>query len=139
MREVRLFVALCALAVAVAAGSEAALNPVRATMTTSSTKPLADTPWRYTIIVKSRAGEPLAAKVRLQILLGNVVVGCWKRTEMTACSGAQAGTWIFFKGKRTGIITWPEQSAGVKLTFQAVVVTRSRSLRLRAPVRVRLP
>jgi hypothetical protein len=139
MREMRLLVVVCALALTVAAASQAALKPVRATMSTSSTKPLADTPWRYTIVVKNPAGKPLAAKVRLQILLGPTVVGCWKRTAMVACSSPNAGTWITFRGKRTGVLRWPAQSAGVKLTFQAVVVAAGRSLRLRAPVTVQLP
>jgi hypothetical protein len=134
----RPIVVLVAVMLTVAA-SAAAANPVRATMATSSTKPLVDTPWRYTITVKNQAGKPLAAKVRLQILLGTLVVGCWKRTAIVPCSGATAGTWISFKGKRTGVIRWPAQSAGVKLTFQATVVAMSRSLKLRAPVRVQLP
>jgi hypothetical protein len=139
MRAMRLVVVLCALALTVAASSVAAMTPVRATMATGSTKPLADTPWRYTVVVRSAAGKPLVAKMRLQILLGTTVVGCWKGTAMTACSGANAGTWIRFKGKRSGVISWPAQSAGVKLTFQAIVVTGTRSLRLRAPVTVQLP
>ena len=135
----RLVVFLCALALTMTASSLAAITPVRATMSTSSTKPLVDTPWRYTVVVRSGAGKPLVAKMRLQILLGRAVVGCWKGAAMTACSGANAGTWIRFKGKRTGVIRWPAQSAGVKLTFQAVVVTGTRALRLRAPVTVQLP
>jgi len=139
MRDMRLLVVLCALATTVAAASEAATSPVRATMSTTSTRPLADTPWRYTIVVKSRTGGPLAARVRLQVLAGNVVVGCWKRSAIRACSGAGAGTWIPFKGKRTGVIRWPARSAGEKRTFQAIVVAGTRSLRLRAPVIVQLP
>jgi hypothetical protein len=138
MTEMRHLVVLC-LALAVTAVAEAAPDPVRATMSTTSTKPLVDTPWRYTVVVKSRDGKPLAAKMRLQILLGTTVVGCWKRTAIVPCTGASAGTWIRFKGKRTGVIRWPAQSAGVKLTFQAVVVAGTRSLRLRAPVTVQLP
>jgi hypothetical protein len=139
MRDMRLLVVLCALAATIAAAAEAVTEPVRATMSTSSTKPFADTPWRYTIVVKSRAGQPLAAKVRLQVLLRGAVVSCWKRAALRACSGANAGTWISFKGKRTGIIRWPARTAGEKLTFQAIVVTGTRSLRLQAPVIVRLP
>jgi len=138
MRAMRLLSVLVAVMLTVAASAGAA-NPVRATMSTSSTKPLVDTPWRYTITVKNPAGKPLAAKVRLQILLGTVVVGCWKRTAMVACSGATSGTWISFKGRRTGVITWPAQSAGIKLTFQATVVAGGRSLKLRAPVTVQPP
>ena len=138
MTAVRLLTVLAAALVA-AASASAATPPVRASMSTSSTTPVVDTPWRYTITVKNEAGKPLAAKVRLQILLGTLVVGCWKGTEMAACSGANEGTWIAFKGKRTGTLTWPAQSAGVKLTFQAIVVAGTRSLRLRTPVTVRMP
>jgi hypothetical protein len=138
MREMRLLVVLVAVMLAVAASATAA-TPVRATMKTSSTKPLVDTPWRYTFTVQDRTGKPLAAKVRLHILLGKLVVGCWKRTAIVACSAATAGTWISFKGKRTGVIRWPAQSAGIKLTFRATVVAWERSLRLRAPVTVQVP
>ncbi|MDH4102381.1 MAG: hypothetical protein OEW52_03425 [Thermoleophilia bacterium] len=131
MRRVGLAVAVLAFA-----ASAAAANSVTATMTSSSAKPVVDQPWRWTVRVKSGAGKPVAAKVRLQILLGSTVVGCWKRTAMTQCSGANAGTWIAFRGKRTGVISWPAQSVGIKLTFQAVVVARTRTLRLRAPVTV---
>jgi len=127
------------LAALVAVAGAAAANPVRATMATTSTRPLVDTPWRYTIVVKDQAGKPLAAKARLQILLGTLVVGCWKQTAIVPCTGASAGTWIPFKGTRTGVIKWPAQSAGVKLTFQATVVAAGRSLKLRAPVTVHLP
>ena len=134
-----LLVVAAALVVAASASAATPTNPVRATMSASSTTPLADTPWRYTIVVKDRAGKPLTAKARLQILLGTLVVGCWKRTAMVQCSGARSGTWISFKGKRTGVLTWPAQSAGVKLTFQATVVAAGRALKLRTPVTVKLP
>ena len=131
-----LFVLVAELALA---ASAAAVGPVRATMSTSSTQPLAGTPWRYTIVVKDQAGNPLAAKVRLQLLRGARVVGCWTTTAMERCSGARAGTWITFKGKRTGVIAWPARSAGVRLIFRATVVAGTQALTLRAPVTVRLP
>jgi hypothetical protein len=139
MTRMRLLVLVALVALALTAAASGGNNPVRAAMTTTSTEPLVDTPWRYTIVVKDRAGKPLAAKARLQILVGTLVVGCWKQTAIVQCSGATAGTWIAFRGKRTGVIRWPAQSAGVKLTFQATVVAAGRSLRLRAPVTVRLP
>jgi hypothetical protein len=139
MKRMRLLVLAAIVALALTATAVAGINPVRASMTTTSTQPLVDTPWRYTIVVKDRAGKPLAAKARLQILVGTLVVGCWKQTAIVQCSGATAGTWIPFRGKRTGVITWPEQSAGAKLTFQATVVAAGRSLKLRAPVTVHLP
>jgi hypothetical protein len=138
MRAMRLLLVTCAVLLGVV-GSAAAENPVRATMSTSSTKPVVDTPWRYTITVKDRAGKPLVAKVRLQVLRETRVVGCWKRTAIVRCSGATAGTFIAFKGKRTGTIRWRARYVGPKLTFQATVVTEMRSLNLRAPLTVRLP
>ena len=140
MTEMRLpLVVAAALLVVASASAATPTNPVRATMSTSSTAPLVDTPWRYTIVVKDRAGKPLAAKARLQILLGTLVVGCWNGTAMVQCSGARSGAWISFRGKRMGVLTWPAQSAGVKLTFQATVVAAARALKLRAPVTVKLP
>jgi len=138
MRDVRLLVVLCALTVTTAV-SAAVPSPVRATMSTSSTTPLVDTPWRYTVVVKDRAGKALAAKMRLQVLSGSTVVRCWKHTRLVACQNAGAGTWISFRGKRTAVIRWPAQFAGMKLTFRAIVVSGTRSLRLRAPVTVQLP
>ena len=125
------------LTLVLAASASALVNPIRATMSTSSTTPLVDTPWRYTITVKDQTGKPVAAKVQLQILLGTLVVGCWKSTAMVQCSGAKSGTWIAFRGKRTAAITWPARYSRRKLTFQAIVASGTRSLRLRAPVRVR--
>jgi hypothetical protein len=139
MTHMRLLVLAAVVGLALTATAPAGTNPVRASMTTASTQPLVDTPWRYTIVVKDRAGRALAAKARLQILVGTLVVGCWKQTAIVQCSGANAGTWISFKGRRTGVITWPAQSAGVKLTFQATVVAAGSSLKLRAPVTVHLP
>ena len=138
MRDVRLLVVLCALTLTTAV-SAAVPNPIRATMSTSSTTPVAETPWRYTVVVKDRVGKALAAKLRLQVLSGSTVVRCWKRTRLVACSNSGAGTWIPFTGKRSGVIRWPEQFAEEKLTFQAIVVSGTRSLRLRAPVTVQLP
>jgi hypothetical protein len=74
--------------------------------------------------------------MKLQILLGTLVVGCWKGTAMTQCTGASAGTWIPFRGKKTGTLTWPVLSVGQKLTFQALVVAGGKTLKLRAPVAV---
>jgi hypothetical protein len=139
MKRMRLLLLVAVSALVLGATAAAGTSPVRASMTTTSTQPLVDTPWRYTIVVKDRAGKPLAAKARLQILVGTLVVGCWMQTAIVQCSGGSAGTWIPFKGKRTGVITWPAQSAGVKLTFQATVVAAGRSLKLRAPVTVHVP
>jgi hypothetical protein len=138
MRDVRLILLMLVAALALATAA-AASSPVHATMSTSSTQAIAGTPWRYTIVVKDQAGNPLAARVRLQLLRGTLVVSCWRATTMVQCAGARAGTWISFDGTRTGVIRWPAKSAGMKLTFRATVVAGTQALELRAPVTVRLP
>ena len=127
---------MIAASVLVAGQAGAAAPVVKATLMTSTPTPAVDEPWRWTVVVRDRTGKPLAARMRLQILLGTAVVGCWKRTAMAPCTGVNSGTWIVFKGVRTGVITWPAQSAGVKLTFQAVVSAAGKTTRLRAPVTV---
>jgi hypothetical protein len=127
---------LCLGALTLAASASAA-NPIEATMTTSSTRALIGEPWSYTITVKDRAGKPLAAKVKLQVVDGRVVVGCWRSVAIVRCSGARAGTWIAFKGKRSATFVWPALPVSGKLAFRAIVVTGTRTLRLRAPVTVR--
>jgi hypothetical protein len=108
-------------------------------MSTTSTAPVVGTPWRYTLVVKDRRGKPLRAKARLHVLVGALVIGCWKSGRMLPCSSEQAGTWIPFRGRRSGALTWRAQSVGVRLTFQATVVAMGRSLKLRAPVTVKQP
>jgi hypothetical protein len=105
-------------------------------LTTGTPRPVVDQPWRWTVTARSASGKPLAAKMRLQILLGSTVVGCWKGAAMVQCTGAGSGTWIRFRGKRTGVLTWPAESVGVKLAFQAVVVAGGQTRKLRAPVTV---
>lgn len=126
-----------ALVMLVVVTSAVAATPVvKASLVTSTPTPVVDEPWRWTIVVKDAKGKLLPAKTKLQILLGTLVVGCWKGTAMTQCAGASAGTWIPFKGKKTGTLTWPLASVGPKLTFQAVVVAGGKTLRLRSPVTV---
>ncbi len=130
-----------ALAIAILAGlgvSAVAVGaaPIKARMTTSTATPEVDQPWRWQVTVRTAAGRPLRAKMKLQILLGETVVGCWKGAAMVQCSGHNAGDWIVFRGRRSGILTWPSQSVGVKLTFQAVVRALQQTRKLRAPVTV---
>lgn len=132
----RLLAVAVVLLLVVAPSATAATPVVKAAMTTSTPTPVVDEPWRWAVVVKDAKGKPLVAKMRLQILFGSLVVGCWKGTAIRQCTGANAGTWIAFKGKKSGTITWPVTSVGQKLTFQAVVVAGGKTLKLRAPVTV---
>jgi len=114
-----------------------AAAPIKAKLTTSTPTPVVDQPWRFTVTVKSATGVPLAARVKLQLLLGETVVGCWKGGAMVQCFSQTAGDWISFKGKRSGVLRFPAQSLGVKLTFQAIVKAERQTRKLRAPVTVK--
>src|SRR4029079_19834775 len=72
MRDMRLlFACIAVLVLAASAGAaNQAVHPVRATMTTTSTMPVADTPWRYTIVVEDRRGKALPAEEGLHQPLG---------------------------------------------------------------------
>jgi hypothetical protein len=114
-----------------------AAAPIRAKLATSSPTPVVDQPWRYMVTVRSAAGAPLAARVKLQILVGDTVVGCWKGGAMVQCFSQGAGDWIAFKGKRTGVLRFPAESVGAKLTFQATVKASGQVRRLRAALTVK--
>ncbi len=135
MAPMRLALLVCLGTLALAA-SAAAANPVQATMTASSTTPLVGEPWRYSITVQDGAGRPVDAKVRLQILLGSRVVGCWRTAALRPCSGASSGTWIAFKGTRAETVIWPALAVSGRLAVRAIVVAGTRMLRLNAPVTV---
>jgi hypothetical protein len=125
---------LAALVLAVPAEAAA---PIKATLTTSTATPVVGQAWRYTVTARSAAGKPLAAKVKLQLLLGRTVVGCWEGGEMAQCFDPAAGDWIAFRGKRSGVLRFPGQSVGVRLTFQATVRAQGVLRKLRAPVTVK--
>lgn len=130
------FVVLVAAALVIALPAAGATPPFKASLRTSTATPVVDQPWSWTVVARTAAGKPLVARMRLQILLGTLVVGCWKGAAMTQCTGAAAGDWIPFRGVKRGRLTWPAQSVGPKLTFQAVVNAKGRTVRLRAPVTV---
>ena len=131
----RTFLAIVACVAVGLVAAAPALADVQVKLTTSSRAPKMGEAWRWTITVRDGA-VPARARVRLQILLGGTVVGCFKASAMAACTGAAAGDVLEVTGKRTGVIRWPAESVGVRLTFQAVVMTKIGTLRLRAPVRV---
>jgi hypothetical protein len=124
-------------AVLVSATAASAAEEVRATLTTSSTTAVVGVPWRYTIGVHTRSGEPLRARATLHVLHGSQLVGCWTRSGLERCRAGDTSTWISFRGGRSATILWPARWVGDDLTFRAVVVTGMQTLRLRAPVIVR--
>jgi hypothetical protein len=131
------FAGLLVVAVALVLSAPLAAASIRAKLTTSTPTPVVDQPWRFTLTVKNASGAPLTARAKLQLLLGETVVGCWKGGAMVQCFGQSPGDWITFRGRRTGVLRFPAESLGVKLTFQAVVRSQRETRRLRAAVTVR--
>jgi hypothetical protein len=129
-------VLLVIAAAALLAAAPAWATTIRIKLVTTTATPAVDQPWRYTLTVRSGSGTPLRARVKLQLLLGTTVVGCWKEGAMRQCSGSTAGAWISFRGKRTGVLRFPAQSVGVRLTFRATVLVQGLRRKLRAPVTV---
>jgi hypothetical protein len=129
-------VLVCAVAL-IGAGSAVADVPVRATLTTSSTRAFVGVPWVYTIAVQGVADAPVDARVKLQVLRGHRVVRCWTGFALAPCSRSGSATWIAFRGRRHGAIVWPARLAGSRLTFRVLVATGTQSLSLDAPVSVR--
>jgi hypothetical protein len=127
---------LLALALLVATTASAAA-PIEARLTTSTPTPAVGQAWRYTVTVRSAAATPLAARMRLQLLVGTTVVGCWKGGEMAQCLDGSKGDWISFRGRRSGVLRFPAESVGARLTFQAVVQASRQTRRLRAAVTVK--
>jgi hypothetical protein len=113
-----------------------ATTTVRLKLTTSTPTPAVGQPWRYTLTVRSSSGKPVRARAKLQLLLGTTVVGCWKSGAMAQCTDGAAGDWISFRGKRTGVLQFPAQAVGVRLTFRATVQVQGAMRKLTAPVTV---
>lgn len=127
-------IVILALAVcAVSAGTAQAA--VKVTLTSSTPRPKVGEAWRWTVTARD-GKQGVKARVKLQILLGETVVGCWKKGAMAQCAGKTAGDAIAFKGKRTGVLRFPAESAAAPLTFQAVVTVGKLTRRLRTPLRV---
>ena len=133
----RLVGVCAALSVGIATSASAADVPVRATLTTSSTRAFVGVPWEYSIAVQGLADGPVDARVKLQVLRGAQLVRCWTGFALVPCSSTGSATWIAFRGKRRGAILWPSRLAGSRVTFRAEIATATRSLRLNAPVNVR--
>lgn len=121
----------------VLAAPATAAAPIKAKLTTTTPTPVVDQPWSWTVTVRSAAGKPLAARMKLQILLGETVVGCWKAGAMVQCTGTSPGDWISFRRKRSGVLRWPVESVGIRLTFQAIVKAQKQTRKLWAPVTVK--
>ena len=100
----------------------AAAAPV-VTLSAPSHHPTVGAPWPIVIRARDSAGASLPAEVRYEFLFAGSVVA--RRSHYR------------FRGIHRDTLRWPANSAGVPLTFRAVVTTRLGTRRLDYAVRVK--
>ena len=95
----------------------------RVTLAAPTHRPVVGAPWPIAIRAYGPRGRPLRAEVRYQFLFGGSVVA--RRSHYR------------FRGTFHDTLRWPARSAGLPLTFRAVVTTPLGKRNLDYPVRVR--
>ncbi len=89
----------------------------------------ANAKWPVTIRA-TMAGKPVAATVKMRILLGTIAVGQVDNGKVWHFTG----TWREPKGQE---ITWPASARGMTFNFEAVVRAKGKTVRKIFPVTVR--
>jgi hypothetical protein len=111
-----------------ASGGTASVNtgPVRGSLVGPNHSPTAGKLWPYTVKVSDPAGKPLSGTVDIEFLLSGQIVG----RDKPPTHPLNHGTWH-------DLLTFPANSVGIPLTFQAVVHTPQGSITLDWPVNVK--
>jgi hypothetical protein len=120
------------LAAAFAGGSSAAVSkrlPFKAVLKAPTHHPVVNKPWPISIRVTNLKGKPIAASVHMQVLFNGLVVGQIDEVKTGGPGRVYkfVGTWREKKGDE---ITWPIDSVGYRLTFQAVVTAKGATKKL---------
>jgi hypothetical protein len=97
--------------------------PFKATLHAPTHTPRVNKPWPIWIRVTDRAGLPIRARLTMRLLYGGVPVGKVDNGRVYTFTG----TWREKKGEE---ITFPAQGRGQRLTFQALVTARGRTVKL---------
>lgn len=103
--------------------TEAPAERLDVTLTATTHNPRAGAPWPIVIRAYSSSDRPLRAEVRYQYLFGGAVVA--RRSHYR------------FRGTFHDTFKWPARSAGIPLTFRAIVTTPLGTRKLDYAVRVR--
>jgi hypothetical protein len=104
--------------------------PFRAVLHAPTHHPSAGKPWLYSVRVTDLQGQPIRARIRMQILFGGIPVGKVDDGKTFTFTG----TWR--EPKKEPLI-WPARSRGRPLTFEAIVTARGASKRLDYAIEVR--
>ena len=104
--------------------------PFKATLHAPTHTPRVNKPWPISIRVTDPAGRPIRARLTMRFLFAGVPVGKVDKGRVYTFTG----TWREPRGKE---ISFPADSRGRRLTFQAVVTARGRTTKLNYWVRPR--
>jgi hypothetical protein len=117
---------LAAPTVAPARPTAAHASAFKARLTASGHRPVALTPWRYTLRVTDLKGRPIRARAVFRIVFV-------AETPPPPRLLAQ----VSFRGRARGLYRWPTLLRGEPLEFQATVTAKGATLRLRYAISVR--
>ncbi len=102
----------------------------KTTLAASTHRPRVNRPWPITIRAADLAGHPIRAKLTMRLLLGSIPVGKVDNGRVFTFTGV----WREPKGQE---IEFPTESRGQRLTFQALVAARGKTIKLNYWVRPR--
>jgi hypothetical protein len=97
--------------------------PFEATLHAPTHTPRVNTPWPITVRVTNPAGKPVRARLTMRFLFAGVPVGTVDKGRVYTFTG----TWREKKGQE---IKFPSSGRGHRLTFQALVTVRGRTIKL---------
>ena len=102
----------------------------KASLAASTHRPRVDRAWPVTIRATDSAGHPIRAKLTMRLLYGSIPVGKVDNGRVYSFTGV----WREPKGQE---ISFPTASRGQRLTFQALVTARGKTIKLNYWVRPR--
>jgi hypothetical protein len=95
----------------------------KATLIAPTHRPRVNRPWPITIHARDLQGAPIRARLTMRFLFSGVPVGTVDNGRVFTF----VGTWREPKGQE---IKFPATSRGQRLTFQALVTARGRTVKL---------
>ena len=102
----------------------------KATLSAPTHRPHVNRPWPITIRATDLAGHPMRARLTMRLLYNGIAVGNVDNGRVYTF----VGSWREKKGEE---IEYPRASRGQRLTFQAHVTARGRTIKLNYWVRPR--
>jgi hypothetical protein len=102
----------------------------KASLVAPTHRPRVNRPWPITIRASDPAGHPIRARLTMRLLFAGIPVGKVDNGRVYTFTGV----WREPKGEE---ITFPAQSRGQRLTFQALVTARRKTIKLNYWVRPR--